>query len=92
MLHSFQRQCLKLRITKEGACIQKFYIDGNLLHCEDGPAYSSFAPDGKIIETGWFLNGVHHRDDGPQFALYDKYGNIFYAEYWKNGVLIERSE
>ena len=63
------------------------YLDGNVLHREDGPASVEFR-DGKIIKEMFYVKGVLHRNKGPAIINYDENGDVLSEAYYHNGTLV----
>jgi len=62
------------RIIKRGEC--KYWMLGNIIHREDGPAVECTNGD-----KAWYLNGELHREGGPARIFKDE------SQWWFNGKL-----
>lgn len=63
----------------------EYYLVGELLHREDGPAEILYE-NGKIIRESYFVKGIRHRDDGPAVIHYNLKGETIYAANWVKGT------
>ena len=72
------------------------YVRGNLrsesywedlrYHRIDGPAVTTYWPDGKIQELLYYVEGKKHRTDGPAVIKYHSDGTVAKEEYWTDNV------
>ena len=62
--------------------------NGSNLHRDDGPAYTSYYPNGSIKEERWYTDDHFNRDStaGPAVIHYNKKGKIISYTYWRNGT------
>jgi antitoxin component YwqK of YwqJK toxin-antitoxin module len=62
--------------------------DQGLFHRDDGPAYISYYPDGRIRYCAFLVNGQSQRSDGPAEIWYNEDGTIIYEKFWISGFLL----
>ena len=66
--------------------VERVVNEEGYLHREDGPAKTTYFPDGKSVRVEeWHLNGERHRNDGPAVIVYHKKGVLANERWFVNG-------
>ena len=66
--------------------IKELWLRKNLMHREDGPAWTEWVDSTKKIE-GWFLNNYNHRIGGSAKKEWHSNGQIKFEEWYKYSKL-----
>lgn len=60
------------------------WIENDVLHCEDGPAYIRYYNTGEVWSEDWLVHGELHRLDGPAVIEYYSNGSIMHEAWFVN--------
>src|SRR5690606_30710911 len=73
----------------DGTLYCEEYIENDLLHREDGPAFVVYYDNGSVLSESYFVYGVRHRITGPAYVGYSRDGRVSSIEYWIKGKQID---
>lgn len=65
-----------------------YFNDDDEIHRADGPAHTTFYPDGATRIEEWMVNDELHREDGPAFVAYAPDGSVTDSVLYRDGVEI----
>jgi hypothetical protein len=65
------------------------YIKSNgkeIYHCDSGPAFTDFRPDGNLNSNHYYFDNLRHRTDGPAIEYFARSGDCDSKAYYIDGV------